>query len=64
MTFICYQDRSKEWRWRLCAGGRIIADSGQGYCRRDSLKRAVGRLQKRLATPARVAWLAAPCVPS
>jgi uncharacterized protein YegP (UPF0339 family) len=56
MTIHCYQDRSNKWRWRLIAGGRIVDDSGQGYCRKDSLKRAVVRLQRRLARPARECW--------
>jgi uncharacterized protein YegP (UPF0339 family) len=56
MTIHCYQDRSNKWRWRLIAGGRIIADSGQGYCRKDSLKRAVGRLQRRLKQAAQENW--------
>ena len=30
--FEVYQDRSKEWRWRLKAiNGRIIAESGEGF---------------------------------
>lgn len=30
-----YQDRKKEWRWRLEArNGRIVADCGEGYKRR------------------------------
>lgn len=56
MTFHCYQDRASQWRWRLIAGGRIIADGGQGYCRKDSLKRAVQRVQRRLAVAAKVRW--------
>lgn len=32
LTFIVYQDRAEQWRWRLVhENGNIIADSGQGY---------------------------------
>ncbi|MFB6211804.1 MAG: HVO_2922 family protein [Halobacteriales archaeon] len=32
LTFVVYQDRADQWRWRLVhANGNIIADSGQGY---------------------------------
>jgi hypothetical protein len=40
----------------MCAGGKIIADCGESYSRKDSLKRAVARLQRRLARPARECW--------
>ena len=30
-----YQDKKREWRWRIKArNGRIVADSGEGYRRR------------------------------
>lgn len=31
LRFDVYQDRINEWRWRLWAGTRIIADSAEGY---------------------------------
>ena len=31
MTYYYYKDAKGEWRWRLAANGRIIADSGEGY---------------------------------
>jgi uncharacterized protein YegP (UPF0339 family) len=44
MKFDVYQDRKKEWRWRLIAkNGRIVADSGEGYTRRASAFRALHR---------------------
>jgi uncharacterized protein YegP (UPF0339 family) len=64
MTIHCYRDRAGQWRWRMCAGGKIIADCGEGYSRKDSLKRAVARLQRRLARPARECWLVPSARPS
>jgi len=43
--FHIYRDRRGLWRWRLkAANGRIIADSGEGYSRREHARRAMGRL--------------------
>lgn len=43
---IVYRDRSGEWRWRLRASNsRIIADSGEGYKRKSSAKKAAERMQ-------------------
>lgn len=40
--FEIYQDKKGKWRWRLIAkNGRIVADSGQGYSRRDAVLRAI-----------------------
>jgi uncharacterized protein YegP (UPF0339 family) len=30
-----YQDKAKEWRWRVKSGSNIIADSGEGYKNRQ-----------------------------
>lgn len=31
-----YRDKRKEWRWRaIAANGKILADSGEGFKRRD-----------------------------
>lgn len=36
MKFEVYQDNKDEWRWRYVASnGRIIADSGEGYSRKE-----------------------------
>ena len=36
-----YQDKSKEYRWRLIASnGRTVADCGEGYARLSMCKRA------------------------
>jgi len=41
-----YRDGRREWRWRLRASnGRIVADSGEGYCRRASVRKAVERVR-------------------
>ena len=40
------QDVAGEWRWRLRASnGRIMADSGEGYRRRTSVRKAVDRVR-------------------
>lgn len=41
MTFYIYKDAKGEWRWRLKHKGRIMADSGEGYSRRNKCRRAV-----------------------
>jgi uncharacterized protein YegP (UPF0339 family) len=41
-----YRDGRREWRWRLRASnGRILADSGEGYRRRRSVREAVHRVR-------------------
>ena len=36
MKFEYYKDKKGEWRWRLKAkNGAIIADSGEGYVRKE-----------------------------
>ncbi len=45
-----YRDVAGEWRWRLVhKNGNILADSGEGYSRRRDARRAVDRLQDRVA---------------
>lgn len=37
-----YQDRAREWRWRLvAANGRIVADSGEGYINKSDCLRGI-----------------------
>ena len=44
-----YRDANREWRWRLrAANGRIVADSGEGYRCRASVRRAASRVQTML----------------
>lgn len=33
--FEIYQDREQQYRWRAKRSGRIVADSGEGYTRRN-----------------------------
>lgn len=42
MKFVLYEDKRHEWRWRLvAANGRIIADSAEGYTRKEDAHRAL-----------------------
>jgi len=41
-----YRDGRREWCWRLRASnGRIVADSGEGYRRHASVRKAVDRVR-------------------
>lgn len=41
-----YKDKKNEFRWRLLSSnGRTVADSGEGYTRRDNLNRALAVLK-------------------
>lgn len=43
--FRIYQDKQFKWRWRLKApNGNIVADSAQGYTRKNSAYEAAGKL--------------------
>jgi len=39
-----YFDSAGEWRWRMRRGGRIIADSSEGYVSRSNAERALSRM--------------------
>lgn len=44
-----YRDAAGEWRWRLKArNGRIVADSAEGYTRKDGAERAWWQLHTSL----------------
>jgi len=46
MRFQVYCDKKHEWRWRFRArNGRIIADSGEGYCRKAGCLAAIKRVR-------------------
>jgi uncharacterized protein YegP (UPF0339 family)/uncharacterized membrane protein len=48
-AFEVYQDAAGGWRWRLVhRNGNILADSGEGYTRRNDANRAVDRIRDRL----------------
>jgi uncharacterized protein YegP (UPF0339 family) len=47
---IIYRDRKGEYRWHMKRGGRIVADSGEGYVRLSGAERAVSRLVSALKT--------------
>jgi uncharacterized protein YegP (UPF0339 family) len=38
MKFHICKDHKDEWRWRLAANGKILADSGEGYSTRQAYK--------------------------
>lgn len=42
--FTIYKDRKGEWRWRAKRGGRIVAESGEGYTRKADARRACDQL--------------------
>ena len=47
--FEVYRDQGDEFRWRLIhRNGNILADSGEGYTRRNDAARAVDRLRDRI----------------
>jgi uncharacterized protein YegP (UPF0339 family) len=49
--FEIYQDRRKEYRWRLKASnGQIIATSGQGYKAKADCRHEIEVVQKEAAT--------------
>jgi len=40
-----YVDKAKKWRWRLWArNGRLVADSGKGYRRKQTALRMFNRI--------------------
>jgi uncharacterized protein YegP (UPF0339 family) len=45
MRFEVYKDKAAEYRWRLLASnGKLAADSGEGYTRREDAHRAIAAL--------------------
>jgi uncharacterized protein YegP (UPF0339 family) len=47
--FEVYEDRAGEWRFRLLhRNGEVLADSGEGYTRRNDANRAIDRLRERI----------------
>ena len=53
MKFQVYPDNAGEYRWRLIArNGRQLADSGEGYKRRDRCVRSIVRFSGGVLTAA------------
>jgi hypothetical protein len=49
-TFELYADRASEWRWRLRHdNGNIIADSGEGYGKKDDARNGIQSVQRNAA---------------
>ena len=47
VKFEIYQDRKKEWRWRLKASnGQVIAGPQEGYKKRSHCVRMVARIKQ------------------
>ena len=45
MKFQIYLDKNSEYRWRLRArNGKIVADSGEGYKKKASCKKAIWKI--------------------
>ena len=45
MKFEIYEDTTDEYRWRLLwSNGKIAADSGEGYTRREDAHRTIATL--------------------
>ena len=49
LTFDMFQDKGKEFRWRLKQGDDILATSGQGYKAKASCKKGIEGIKKGLA---------------
>jgi uncharacterized protein YegP (UPF0339 family) len=50
--FEIYKDDDNEFRWRLRASGNreVIADSGEGYTRKDACERGIELVKTQAAT--------------
>ncbi|CAO4167610.1 YegP family protein [Methylorubrum populi] len=47
MRFELYRDAGGEWRWRLrVQNGNVIADSGEGYVRREDCEHAIALVKR------------------
>lgn len=61
LFFDYYQDRKKEWRWRLIASnGRIVAESGEGYKHKGSCTRMASRIVHIIRSGSGVVVICAP----
>ena len=49
-TFEVYRDEAGEWRWRLRHdNGNVIADSGEGYARRETCRKGLESVKSNAA---------------
>jgi uncharacterized protein YegP (UPF0339 family) len=52
MVYYVYQDRGRQWRWRLkAANQRIIADSGESYQNKADCLAAISLVKGSSAVP-------------
>ncbi|TXN20751.1 DUF1508 domain-containing protein [Methylobacterium sp. WL9] len=52
MRFELYRDAGGEWRWRLrVQNGNVVADSGEGYVRREDCEHAIGLVKASAEAP-------------
>jgi uncharacterized protein YegP (UPF0339 family) len=42
--FEIYKDTKGEYRWRAKRNGRIVAESGEGYKRKGTMKKTLGHM--------------------
>lgn len=59
MYFEIYQDKKKEWRWRLVnrRNKKIVADSGEGYHSKFNVVRAANSINKHFLKPIELKYL-------
>jgi uncharacterized protein YegP (UPF0339 family) len=51
LTFEAYQDKAKEFRWRLkAADGKVLATPGEGYKRHADCKKAIESIRTHIDT--------------
>lgn len=51
---VYYVDDAGDHRWRFIVNGRIVADSGQGYSRREGARNGWAALCRKVRMPAGV----------
>ena len=52
MRFELYRDGAGHWRWRLrVQNGNVVADSGEGYARREDCEHAITLVQASAQAP-------------
>jgi len=51
LKFEIFEDKDKEFRWRLKQGEEILGTSGQGYKAKDSCKKGIESVKKAVESP-------------